>query len=110
MIIVVGKNSLVGPIIATVALSFIQYLALMIPDISEGAKTLLQSVETDFYAVAVILLILFAPKGLGALLGTKSRKARSSTLRKIPGLRRLSLRSSSTPGLRPSAQDDRDEQ
>ena len=79
MIIVGGKNSLTGPIIATVALSFIQYLALLIPDASESTRSLLQSVQTDFYAVAVILLILFAPKGLGALrLHLKTQKGSES--------------------------------
>jgi len=76
MIIIGGQNSLIGPIISTIFLSFIQYLAIMVPELGEGIKAVLQSVETDLYAVIVILLILFAPKGLGALL--KRRKKSSS--------------------------------
>ena len=68
MAIIGGRNSLAGPIVATAALTFVQYLALIIPDLSDTARSLLQNLETDFYALALILLVLFAPKGLGALL------------------------------------------
>jgi branched-chain amino acid transport system permease protein len=73
MAIIGGRNSLIGPVVATIALTFIQYIATIIPSLSDGARTLLSNVQTDLYALLIIVLVLFAPKGLGALF-TRSRK------------------------------------
>jgi branched-chain amino acid transport system permease protein len=67
MAIIGGRNSLVGPVIASIVLTAIQYLAILVPDLPDTVRSALQTLETDLYALLIILLILFAPKGIGAL-------------------------------------------
>ncbi len=68
MTVVGGSGSLAGPVIAAVLLTLLQYLDALIPGISRQAAQMVQSYQPDVYGLAIILVVLFAPGGIGALL------------------------------------------
>jgi branched-chain amino acid transport system permease protein len=67
MAVVGGSGSLAGPVIAAVLLTLLQYLDALIPGISREAAQAVQSFQPDVYGLAIILVVLFAPGGIGAL-------------------------------------------
>jgi branched-chain amino acid transport system permease protein len=73
MAVVGGSGSLAGPVIAAVLLTLLQYLDALIPGISRQAAQAVQSFQPDVYGLAIILVVLFAPGGVGALWRARSR-------------------------------------
>jgi branched-chain amino acid transport system permease protein len=67
MAVVGGSGSLAGPVIAAILLTLLQYLDALIPGISREAAQTVQSFQPDVYGLAIILVVLFAPGGIGAL-------------------------------------------
>jgi len=67
MAVIGGTGSLGGPVVAAALLTLLTYLDALIPGISrEGAQTV-QSLQPDVYGIAIILVVLFAPGGIGAV-------------------------------------------
>ena len=67
MAVVGGSGSLAGPVVAAILLTLLQYLDALIPGISREAAQVVQSFQPDVYGLAIILVVLFAPGGIGAL-------------------------------------------
>lgn len=68
MAVIGGTGSLTGPVIAAVLLTLLQYLGALVPGLSNEASQVVQSYQPDVYGLAIILVVLFAPGGVGALL------------------------------------------
>lgn len=68
MAVIGGSGSLAGPVIATVLLTLLQYLGALVPGLSNEASQLVQSYQPDIYGLAIVLVVLFAPGGVGRLL------------------------------------------
>jgi branched-chain amino acid transport system permease protein len=68
MAVIGGTNSLAGPIIATALLTLLQYLDALIPGVSREFAQVVQSYQADVYAIAIILVVLFAPSGIAGAL------------------------------------------
>jgi branched-chain amino acid transport system permease protein len=64
MTVVGGTGTLAGPLVAAVLLTLVQYLDALIPGIPRGTAQAIQSYQEDIYGVAIILVVLFAPRGL----------------------------------------------
>jgi branched-chain amino acid transport system permease protein len=73
MAVIGGSNSLAGPAIAAVLLTLVQYLDALIPGISREAAQLVQAYEPDAYGLAIVLIVLYAPGGIGALLKRRTQ-------------------------------------
>ena len=73
MAVVGGSGSLAGPVIAAIVLTLLQYLDALIPGISRQAALAVQSFQPDVYGLAIILVVLFAPGGVGSLWQARSR-------------------------------------
>jgi branched-chain amino acid transport system permease protein len=67
MAVVGGTGSLGGPIIAAVVLTLLQYVDALIPGISHETAQMVQTYEPDIYGLAIIVVVLFAPGGIGSL-------------------------------------------
>jgi branched-chain amino acid transport system permease protein len=67
MAVIGGSNSLAGPLVAAIALTLVQYLDALVPGISRDAAQMVQAFEPDVYGLAIVLVVLFAPGGIGAL-------------------------------------------
>jgi branched-chain amino acid transport system permease protein len=67
MAVIGGTGSLAGPVLAAVLLTLLTYLDALIPGISREAAQTVQSFQPDVYGLAIILVVLFAPGGVGAL-------------------------------------------
>ena len=78
MAVIGGTGSLAGPVVAAVLLTLLTYLDALIPGISRQAAQTVQSFQADVYGLAIILVVLFAPGGIGALwrLGSRRGEAR----------------------------------
>ncbi|HAL30721.1 MAG TPA: branched-chain amino acid ABC transporter permease [Coriobacteriia bacterium] len=68
MVVVGGTGSLAGPVIAAIALTLLPYADALIPGLSQGTVAVLQDWETDIYGIAMILVVIFAPAGIGGLI------------------------------------------
>lgn len=68
MSVIGGRKSIVGPIVAAVALTAIQQLNLLMPGMDYAVAEAVKSVQIEVYALAIIALTLFAPAGLPGLL------------------------------------------
>jgi branched-chain amino acid transport system permease protein len=67
MAVLGGTGSLAGPVLAAVLLTLLQYVDALIPGIpSETAQTI-QSYQEDIYGLAIIVVVVFAPRGLAGL-------------------------------------------
>lgn len=75
MAVIGGSGSLAGPLIAAVLLTLLQYTGALLPGLSSEASQAVQSYQPDIYGLAIILVVLFAPGGVGALL--KARRGGS---------------------------------
>ena len=73
MAVIGGSNSLTGPALAAVVLTLVQYLDALIPGISREAAQLVQTYESDVYGLLIIVVVLFAPAGIGALFALRAR-------------------------------------
>lgn len=67
MAVIGGTGSLAGPLLAAVLLSLLQYFDALIPWIPRSTSQALQEYREDIYALAIILVVIFAPRGLGGL-------------------------------------------
>ncbi len=67
MAIVGGTSSLAGPLVAAVALTLVQYSDALIPGLSREAAQTIQSYQEDIYGLAIVLIVIFAPRGLAGL-------------------------------------------
>jgi len=67
MAVIGGSGSLAGPLLATVALTLLQYLDALIPGLPRQTSALVQEYQADVYGLAIILVVLFAPRGLAGL-------------------------------------------
>lgn len=68
MAVIGGTGSLAGPIIAAVLLTLLQYVDALIPGISREAAQFLQSFQADVYGLAIVLVVILAPRGIAGLL------------------------------------------
>lgn len=68
MSVIGGRKSIVGPIVSAVVLTAIQQLNLLVPRMDSAIAEAVKSVQIEVYAVAIIVLTLFAPLGLPGLL------------------------------------------
>lgn len=73
MAVVGGGQSLAGPVLAAALLTLLQYLDALIPGISRGAAQTVQSFQPDVYGLAIVLVVLFAPGGLGSMWRRRAR-------------------------------------
>ena len=73
MAVIGGSNSLAGPVVAAILLTLIQYLDALVPGISRSAAQMVQMYEPDIYGLAIVLVVLFAPGGIGALWRRRQR-------------------------------------
>lgn len=76
MAIIGGTGSLAGPLIAAALLTLVQYLDAVIPGLPRDASSLLQEYQADIYGLAIVLVVLFAPRGIAGL--WRGRGARRS--------------------------------
>lgn len=67
MAVVGGTGSLAGPLLAAVLLTLVQYFDALIPGIPQSTAQALQEYREDIYGLAIILVVIFAPRGLGGL-------------------------------------------
>lgn len=67
MAVVGGTGSLAGPMVAAALLTLVQYLDAFIPGLPRATSELIQTYEPDVYGLAIVLVVLFAPGGIGAL-------------------------------------------
>jgi len=77
MAVIGGTGSLAGPVLAATVLTLVQYIDALIPGLSRSASEFVQAYEPDVYGLAIVLIVVFAPGGLGALL--RSRRKGSAT-------------------------------
>ncbi len=73
MTVIGGSGSLAGPVVAAVLLTLLQYLDALIPGISRQSSQVVQSFQPDVYGLAIILVVLFAPGGIGSLWRARTR-------------------------------------
>lgn len=74
MVVVGGTGSLVGPLFACVLLTLLPYADALIPGLSKDAVALVQDWEADISGLAMIGVLLFAPKGLAGLVRAFGRR------------------------------------
>lgn len=72
MAVIGGSSSLSGPVAAAIVLTLVQYLDALVPGISREAAQVVQAYETDVYGFAIVLIVLFAPGGIGSLFKRRS--------------------------------------
>lgn len=68
MTVIGGTGSLAGPLAAAALLTLLQYVDALIPGISRQAAQIVQSYQADIYGLAIILVVILSPKGIGGLL------------------------------------------
>ena len=78
MAVIGGSNSLAGPVLAAVALTLVQYLDALVPGISREAAQFVQAYEPDVYGLAIVLVVLFAPGGIGMLFARRAKAGESA--------------------------------
>ena len=74
MAIIGGTGSLAGPIAAAALLTLLQYVDALIPGLSREAAQTLQQYQADIYGLAIILVVLFAPRGIAGLWAHQGRE------------------------------------
>jgi branched-chain amino acid transport system permease protein len=67
MAIIGGSGSLAGPLVAAALLTLLQYLDALIPGLPREAAQTVQQYQADIYGLAIILVVLFAPRGVAGL-------------------------------------------
>ena len=74
MAVIGGSGSLAGPVAAAIVLTLVQYLDALVPGISRETAQVVQAYEADVYGLAIVLIVLFAPGGIGSLFRRRSRE------------------------------------
>lgn len=67
MTVIGGSSSMAGPIVAAALLTLIQYLDALVPGLSRETSQALQAYQADIYGMAIILVVLFVPRGVAGL-------------------------------------------
>lgn len=67
MAIIGGSGSLAGPLLAAVLLTLLQYLDALVPGLPREMAATVQQYQADVYGLAIVLVVLFAPRGIAAL-------------------------------------------
>lgn len=67
MAVLGGMASLSGPLLSTALLTLLEYADALIPGLSRSAADTLQQWVPDVYGLAIVLVVLFAPGGLGSI-------------------------------------------
>ena len=67
MAVIGGTGSLAGPIVATALLTLLEYVDALVPGLSQATAQAVQSVKPDIYGLAIVLVVIFAPGGIGAI-------------------------------------------
>lgn len=67
MAVLGGTGSLAGPLLAAVLLTLVQYLDALVPGLPREAARTLQSYQEDVYGLVIVLVVIFAPRGLAGL-------------------------------------------
>ncbi len=74
MAVIGGSTSLAGPIVAAALLTLLQYLGALLPGVPQETAQFVQSYQADIYGLAIILVVLFAPGGVGALFKERPKR------------------------------------
>jgi ABC-type branched-subunit amino acid transport system permease subunit len=64
--------SLGGPVLSAALLTLLEYADALIPGLSRQTADTLQQWVPDVYGLAIVLVVLFAPGGLGSLWRARS--------------------------------------
>lgn len=67
MAVIGGTGSLAGPIASAAVLTLVQYVDSFIPNLPRSTHEVMQAYVPDVYGLAIVLVVLFAPGGLGAM-------------------------------------------
>jgi branched-chain amino acid transport system permease protein len=67
MAVIGGTESLGGPLLAAALLTLLGYLDALVPGLSQESSATLQQYQADIYGIAIILVVLFAPRGIAGL-------------------------------------------
>lgn len=67
MAVIGGSSSLAGPIVSAALLTLLQYPDSLIPGLPREAATTVQSFQADVYGLAIVLVVLFVPRGIAGL-------------------------------------------
>lgn len=67
MAVIGGTGSLGGPIASAAALTLVQYIDSFVPGLPRSTHELIQAYVPDIYGLAIVLVVLFAPGGLGSM-------------------------------------------
>lgn len=73
MAVLGGTASLGGPIAAAALLTLLQYTDSLLPGLSQPASDAVQRFVPDVYGLVIILVVLFAPRGLAGLIRPGNR-------------------------------------
>jgi len=71
MAIIGGSRSLAGPLVAAALLTLLEYLDSLMPGLGRDAASVLQQYQADIYGLAIVLVVLFAPRGIAGLFGAR---------------------------------------
>jgi branched-chain amino acid transport system permease protein len=74
MAVIGGTGSLAGPMAAATALTLVQYIDSLVPGLPRSTHEFVQAYVPDVYGLAIVLVVLFAPGGLGSLWRRKAAR------------------------------------
>ncbi|MRS12425.1 MAG: branched-chain amino acid ABC transporter permease [Actinobacteria bacterium] len=77
IVVVGGTGSLAGPVIASIALTLLPYADALIPGLGKDVIAFLQDWEADIYGIAMIVVVVLAPKGIGGLIRAARSRSRA---------------------------------
>jgi ABC-type branched-subunit amino acid transport system permease subunit len=78
MAVIGGTGSLAGPMASAAALTLVQYIGSFVPGLPRSTHELVQAYVPDVYGLAIVLVVLFAPGGLGSLWRRMASREESS--------------------------------
>lgn len=78
MAVIGGTGSIAGPMVSATLLTLVQYADSLIPGLARAQAELIQAYEPDVYGLAIVLIVLFATGGLGALWRSRRRARETS--------------------------------
>lgn len=78
MAVIGGTGSLLGPVVAATVLTLLQYVDALIPGISQGTAQLVQTLEPEIYGFAIVLVVILAPGGIGALWRRRAKRGEAT--------------------------------
>ena len=67
MAVIGGTGSIAGPIVAAALLTLVQYCDSLIPGLAGAQADAIQAYQPDAYGLAIVVVVLFAAGGIGAL-------------------------------------------